>query len=453
MNIIIVGCGTVGDAICRTLVKEGHNITVIDKDAEALEDLANSCDVTGIIGNGVDVSLLRSAGAERADLLIAITLNDEINILSCLAAKKLGVKHSAARVRNPEYSEYIELMKSEMGLSFTINPELAAAKEIARVLRFPAASGIDTFAHGQVELAEFTVPDESPIAGQALLGLRESLGINFLICAVKRSDKVHIPGGNFVIESGDVLSIAAAESELNKFFKAAKGYKKPPKNVIIVGASKTTHYLSELLKSKGTKTNLTVIEHDHDKASALAENFSYNIIRADATKQGVLAAEGIEHADAFLALTDSDEENAIMSMYSSTFGVPKTVTMIRSLPYIDLFKNAGIETIISPGLMTVSYILRFVRGIANSQNASEIESLHKVMDDKTEALEFIVKNDVEGITGIPLKQLKKKSNTLLACIVRDGDIIIPSGEDIICRGDTVIVITQNTINSIKDIKL
>ena len=450
MNIILIGCGTVGNAICQGLVDEGHNVTVIDNNEGALTELCNSADVTGLFGNGIDITVLKTAGAEKADLLIAVTNEDEINLLSCHAAKTLGVKHSVARVRDPKFAEYIELMKNDMGLSFTINPELAAAKEISRILKFPSAAKMDSFSRGLADIAEFTVAPSSPLCGVPLSSLRSSISANFLVCAVSRGDETYIPSGDFVIEEGDKLAVVGSESELVKFFKEIKMYKRPIKNILAVGAGRTTYYLAELMKHG--KADLTVIENDEKKCESLAEAFSINIIKANAAKQNVLLEEGIESAEAFLALSDTDEENAIMSMYASSIQVPKVVTMIRSLPYVDFFKGAGIESIISPRSLTVAYILRFIRSLSNAQTAEEIEAMRRIMDDKIEATEFIVKENIDGITGLPLKSIRKKTSVLIACILRDGDAIIPSGEDMICRGDSVIIVTNKTINSLKDIK-
>lgn len=451
MNIIIVGSGTVGTAICAQLAKEGHAITVVDTDEAALTEISNVCDVTGLLGNGAEISVLREAGAARAHLVIAVTCEDEINILCCYAAKKLGAKQTIARVRNPEYSEYMQLMKNDMNLSLTINPELTAASEISRILRFPSAAKIDTFCHGLVELAEFTVTEGSYLNGCTLYDLREKTNIKFLVCCVKRGDEVIIPSGDFVINENDVLCVTASEEELTKFFKEAKSYKRPVKNMLIVGGGRTTYYLAELLKR--TKMSVTVIEKDKKLCHDIADQYRWTVINGDGTRQELLLEEGIERADAFLALSDVDEENAIISMYAKTKGVPKVVTMIRSLPYIDFFKGVGIESIVSPKSSTVGYILKFVRSLVKNDD-SDIESVHKLMDDKIEALEFTVKEHVDGVTNLALKDIKRKPGTLIACIVRYEKIIIPTGIDRILPGDRVIIVTSgSTINCIKDIKI
>ncbi len=450
MKIIIIGAGGVGTAICAQLALENHAITVIDKDRSTLTEVANAYDVTALLGNGADISVLKDAGASKADMLIAVTNEDELNILCCFAAKKLGTRHTVARVRNPEYSEFMNLMKDDINLSLTINPEYAVSKEIYRILRCPSAARLESFCGGLVDLAEFTVTENSALIGSSLFELREKLGIKFLVCSVKRGEAVYIPSGDFVISEGDILGVTADESEINKLFKAAGCYQKPVGELLITGGGRTTYYLAELLKKHNLNT--VVVERDRALCEALAAEFpSLTVINGNVTSQEILLEEGIRNADAFLALSAIDEENAIVSMFAKTVNVPKVVTMISSLPYIDLFSSVGIESIVSPKSSTVSYILRFVRSFAAS-DGSEIESLHKMMNGKTEALEFKINEAVAGITDIPLKKLKKKADCLVCCIVRDENVIIPSGNDSIQKGDTVVVISlEGKMNSIKDI--
>lgn len=450
MNIVIVGSGTVGAAISAQLAQEGHAITVVDQDEGALTELQNACDVFCVEGNGAEISVLRKAGAEKADLLIAVTCEDEINILCCAAAKKLGTQHTIARVRNPEYSELMHLMQEEMSLSLTINPELAAAREIYRMLRFPAAAKIDTCCRGRVELVEFTVANGSPLCGTSLFDLRGKLNIRFLVCSVLRNGKVYIPSGNFVIEGGDAICLTAPDEDMTRFFKAIGVYKQPVRDVLIVGGGRTTYYLEELLQ-KG-KIRSTVIEKNKTLCHELAEQYPCNVICDNGTKQELLLEEGLENADAFLALSDVDEENAIISMFAKTQRVKKVVTMITAMPYIDFFKGVGLESIVSPKSSTTAFILRYVRGMANTQEDSEIESLHKLMGGQAEALEFIVKEEISGLTDVPLKALKSRAGVLVACIMRGHEILFPAGDDMIKNGDTVIVVTTGgQMKSIKDI--
>jgi trk system potassium uptake protein TrkA len=439
MKIVIIGAGSVGSAICLQLAGEGHDLTIVDTDHAILTELSNTCDVFGVVGNGADVSVLRRAGAERADLLIAVTSGDEINILSCAAARKLGTAHTIARVRNPEYSGLMQLMKSEMNLSLTINPELAVAKQIYRMLRSPSAAKIDTFCRGRVELAEFVVSTDSILCGTTLNDLRAKINVRFLVCSVLRDGKAYIPSGLFRIEAGDVVCVTAPEDDLPLFFKALGIYRDPVRNVLIVGGGRTTYYLLSMLGRSKIRT--TVIERNKHLCRELAEQYGCTVICDNGTKQDLLREEGIENTDAFLALSSVDEENAIVSMYAKTVAKGKIVTNINAMSYIDLFKGVGLESIVSPQAATATDIIRYVRSMANAREASEIESLHRFMENRVEALEFNVKRNIDGITDIPLKKLRPRAGVLIACIVRRDRVIIPSGDDEIRSGDAVIIVT------------
>lgn len=448
MKIIIIGSGTVGTAICQQLVKEGHDVTVVEKNPDSLREISNTCDITAILGSSTDVDTLREAGAETADLIVAVTAMDEINILSCYAAKKLGAAHTIARVRNPEYSAFMNLMQSEINLSMTINPEYATAKEISRILKFPIAAKVDTFCGGRVEIAEFTVLADSPLCDLSLFDMREKFNIKLLVCGVRRGNEVYIPSGNFVIKKNDTICVSAADEELAKFFKLTAKNQRPIKNILISGGGRTTYYLAKLLGKNLSKT--TIIEKDLSLCEELCNEYDVDVINGDGTRQDILLEEGIEHADAFLALSNVDEENAIVSMYAKKIGVPRIVTMIRSLPYIDFFKDVGIDSIVSPKTSTVDYVLRFVRGMTDAKD-SGIESLHTMMDGKIEAVEFVIKESIEGLTDIPISQIQRIKNSLLACIVRGEQIIIPSGNDVIQTNDRIIILVTGSIKNIKDI--
>lgn len=448
MKIIVAGAGTVGSAICEQLVKEGHDVTVIDNNEASISEVSKSYDITAVMGSSVNIDVLCQAGAESADVLIAVTPMDEVNLLCCYAAKKLGTAYTAARVRNPEYTAFMDLMKTDMNLSLTINPEYAVAKKISRILKFPTASKVDTFCEGRVEIAEFTVFDSSPICNLSLLDLREKFNIKLLVCGVKRNDEVYIPSGNFIIRPGDTVCVTASEEELSKFLKIISGSRRPIKNILISGGGRTTYYLAKMLgKLIG---NTTIIEKDIAKCEELSRDLGIAVTHGDATRQELLLEEGLESADAFLALSDTDEENAIVSMYAKKLGVNRIITMIRSLPYIDFFHDVGIDSIVSPKSSTVDYILRLVRGMANAKD-SEIESIHRMMDGEIEAVEFIIKEKIDGLTDTPLMKIKRIKNSLIACIVRGENVIIPSGHDVIEKGDRVIVLVTGSIKNIKDI--
>ena len=449
MRIIIVGAGTVGTVICTRLAQEHHNITLIDHNVAVLNEMNTKFDVIGVEGNGASVSTLRKAGADKADLLIAVTNQDELNILCCASAKKLGTKHTIARVRNPEYSELMQMIKQDLNLSLTINPELAVAKEISRMLRFPFATKVDTCYHGRVELAELVIAEGSPLCGMTMAQLHVKLNLRFLICGVLRQGKAYIPKGDFILAAGDQVCVTAHDEELVNFFKAIGAYKHPVKDVLIVGGGRMTYYLLNHLQK--TKIRATVIEPDKTLCRGLAERFDCNVIRDDGTNQSVLKEEGIAKADAFLALSSEDEENAIVSLYAKTQGTKKIITLISAMQYVDLFKGMGLDGIVSPKYSTSNEILRYVRSLAVTKDI-EIESLHKLMEDNFEALECVIKEPVEGITGIPLKNLKLRRDVLIASIVHKDKIVIPSGNDKMESGDTVILFTTGVeINDIKDI--
>jgi len=452
MKIIIIGGGTVGASICSQLVQEGHDLTVVDTEQNILNEISNTCDIFGITGNGADVAVLKAAGAEKAELLIALTMSDEINILACAAAKKLGTEHTIARVRNPEYSELMHLLQNEMNLSLTINPDLAVAKAIYRIFRFPTAAKIDSLCHGTVEFAEFLITEDSKICGLELSNIQNMFKSNFLICAVLRGEHVYIPSGDFCLQENDTVCLVASEEDLPHLLKSIGLHKDPVRNVLIVGGGRTTYYLLSMLHH--TKIRTKIIEKDKKRCHELAEQYSCPVICDSGTKQELLLEEDLECVDAFLALSDSDEENVIVSMYAKTVAQGKIITRINSMTYAEIFKEIGLDGIVSPQHSTVSEIIRYVRSIANAHKdeSSEIESLHRFMDDRLEVLEFLIKKDIDSITGIPLRKLNFRKGVLITCIVRNNRIIIPSGNDRIFPGDKVIVVTpQGLMKGLKDI--
>lgn len=450
MKILIIGTGTVGSAICAELSDEGHDITTIDTDLQSVTELSNICDVFGIVGSGADVSVLKKADADKSDLVIAVTPSDEINLLSCAAARKLGARHTVARVRNPEYSELMQLMKHDMNLSMAINPELAAAKAIYRMLRYPSAAKVETFYRGKVELVEFAIPADSPACNRSLYELRSSTKCKFLVCGVLRGDEMYIPSGDFVLKAGDVIGLTAPDDELNRLFKLLGVFKHPIHDLLIVGGGRVSYYLAGLLQH--SKLDATIIEKDKSLCYELTEAFDCTVVNDDGTKQEVLLEAGIEKADAFIALNDRDEQNALISLYAKSCKVPKIISLIKELSYVDFYKDMGLESIITPKSITASDLVRYVRAMSQD-STSDIESLHKIMGGRAEALEFTVKGEIEGVTGIPLKKLRPRAGVLIACIIHNNKIIIPAGDDSIKTGDTVLVITAGeiTINSIKDI--
>ncbi len=450
MKIIIVGAGTVGTAICTQLATEGHNITLVDHNVAVLTELSNKLDIIGVEGNGASVSTLRKAGADKAELLIAVTNQDELNILCCASAKKLGTKNTIARVRNPEYNELMQMLRSDLNLSLTINPELAVAKEISRMLRFPFATKIDTCYRGRVELAEFVIGEGSPLCGTPLAQLHAKIGLHFLFCGVVRNGEAHIPKGDFVLAVGDKVCVTAPDDVMTQFFKAIGAYKNPVKDVLIVGGGRMTYYLLTFLQK--TKIRATVIEQDKYRCREIAEHFDCTVICEDGTKQSVLLEEGVAKTDAFIALSAEDEENAIVSLYAKTLNQNKIITLINAMQYVELFKGVGLDSIVSPKYSTSNEILKYVRSLELTKDI-QLESLHQLMDGRFEALEFMIKEPVEGVTNVPLKQLKIKQDILVATIVHKDKVIIPSGNDKFESGDTLILIAKGNhqIDDIKDI--
>ncbi len=449
MKVIIVGAGKIGVEICSQLANEQYEVTVIDTDAEVLQTLTNTMDVFAVVGSGISVSALKRANVSSCDLLIAVTASDALNVLCCGIAKRLGAKNTIARVRGPEYNELLSVMKNEWALSMTLNPERSVAREIARIVRFPSVAKIETFVKGRVDIAEFKISSSNPLCGVSLFELRRLYKYKVLICTVRRGKEVIIPTGNFTLQADDIISVTGADRDIELFLRAIGAYKKRIKNMVVVGGGAIAYYLIEALKDSGM--NITVIEKDHDRALWLSEQFeAITVICGDGADQEMLIGEGLETADAFVALTGIDEENAIISMYAMQLGVEKVITKIDRQNFADLASGVGLESVVSPKGITASNVLRYARGMHNSGD-SEIETLHKIANNSTEAMEFIIREESE-VTNIELKDLKLKNGTLIACIIHGNQIIIPTGTDTIQVGDTVIVVTTNAhINNIKDI--
>ncbi len=451
MKIVVVRDGKVGYTLTSQLLQEGHDIVVIDNNPDVLEDSLEKLDVMVVDGNGATLKTQTEADVANSDLLIAATSADEVNILCCLLAKKLGCRHTICRVRNPEYSQSIQFMREDFGLSMTVNPELAAAREIFRMLQFPSFLKRDAFAKGRVEIVEFKISAESALVGRKLEKLSDILkGVKVLVCAVERGDDVYIPDGSFVFEANDKITVTAPRSELVKLIKALKVSNQKIKDVIIIGGSRIAVYLSDDLIKSGV--NVKIIEQNMDKCRQLSERLpNAVIIHGDGTLQDFLISEGIEETDAVVSLTNIDEENLIISMYADHCGVSKTVTKIDRTEYIHLFRDKGIGSVVCPKMLTSYEIIRYVRAMENTTGGS-VKTLHRIVDEKVEALEFAATHNTKHL-GEPLKKIKLKSNILIACINRMGRIIIPSGNDYISAGDTVIVVTtaDRKFNDINDV--
>lgn len=450
MKIIIVGCGKVGTTLAEQLNRENHDITLIDTNEEAIQNISDSADVMGVTGNGAVYQVQMEAGIQDADLLIATTNSDELNMLCCLIAKKAGNCHTIARIRNPEYSSEIRYIREELNLSLAINPELAAAREIARLLRFPSAIKIEPFAKGRIELLKFLIPEHSLLNDMRVMDVVNRLKSNVLICVVERGNDVVIPDGNFVMKKGDKISFIASHQESADFFKKVGVDNNIVKSAMFVGGGKLTHYLCRLLED--TKIKIKIIERDEERCRQLSELLpKAMIIHGDGTDEQLLLEEGIRQTEAFASLTGFDEENIMLSLYASSQSKAKLITKVNKIAFENVINSLNIGSLIQPKMLTAEIILQYVRAMQNSMGSSNIETLYKIAADKAEALEFRVKEG-SPILGIPLEKLKLIDNLLVACINRGGTIITPRGKDTVEAGDTVIVVTTHTgLNDLTDI--
>ena len=448
MKIIIVGDGKVGITLTEFLSQEGHDITVIDRNPKVIDNVVNAYDVMAISGNGANYDILVEAGAERADLLIAATSSDELNILSCLMAKKIGTKHTIARVRNPEYAQQLQFIREELGLSMVVNPEFEAARDISRILRFPSAIALDCFSKGRVELAEIKLPERGYLAGHRLSELYTICKEKILICAVQRGEEVFIPDGNFVLRAGDKIHITGSHSALAAFFKAIGMFKEKSKHVIVVGGGKIAYYLARHLAE--SHVDVKIIEQDEERCTHLSEVLPRaTVICGDGTDQMTLIEEGIADCDACVALTGIDEENIIVSLYAQSLGVDKVISKIDRLSFVDMVESFGLDSFISPKAITANRIVRYVRAMQDSGDSS-IKTLYKIVNNQVEALEFSIREET-FYTNVPFKDLRTKDGMLFAAIIRKGRVIIPGGSDHLEAGDSVIIVT-NECGRVKNIE-
>ena len=438
MNIIIVGCGRVGQTLASQLNEEGNNITVIDVSADSVNDVAARYDVMGLVGNGATYTVQKEAGIDSADLLIAVTGSDELNLLCCLIAKKNGKCQTIARVKNPIYSAEASYFKDELGLAMVINPEHATAKEISRVLRFPSAIKIETFAKGRVELLKFRLPENSPLVGMSVKDTVMKLHCDVLVCTVERGDDAYIANGDLVFEGRDVISIIASPKNAQDFFKKIDYKTHAVKNVMVVGGGDTTHYLCDILQKSGI--SIKVIEKNAERCQELCGKWKdVAVVHGDASDKEILLEEGIESTGAFVALTGLDEENILLSLYAKSVSDTKLVTKINRVDYDDVVRHLDLDSTVYPKAITADFIVRYARAMKNTMGGN-VETLYNFISGKVEASEFIVKEN-SPITGIPLSQLEFKENVLVAAILRDNTVLIPRGYDVIMPGDAVVIVS------------
>ncbi len=450
MKIIIVGGGKLGSALAESLSREAHDITLIDNDENALRRASDTLDVLCVKGNGASLSALREAGAAEADLVITTSGMDEINMICSLAAKRLGAKYTIARIRDVGYTSELATFKKELDIDSVINPELATAVEISQLLRFPPACDVEVFFRGRVELAGFTVQESDFFVGTALSGLPPHIkNLSVLFCAVERQGRVLIPDGAFTPQSGDTVYLIGKPPSLQSFFRVLGRYVPSIRSAFIVGGSRIAHYLAVILNKMDVAVKL--VEENEARCRTLAEALPHSLILCgDGTDQELLEVEHFTGSDAFVALTGRDEDNLILSLYARQRGIGRVVAKSSRPNYLSIAHNAGLESIVSPKLITVSYILRLVRALQSTEG-SAMTALYRIAGGKAEALEFTAGVSTPGL-GTPLKDLKLKKGILIAAISHEGKVIIPEGSDCIYASDSVIIISQgHIITDINDI--
>ena len=418
MKIIIVGCGKVGTTLVEQLVKEGHDITIVDKNAKKIQELSSLYDIMGIVGNGASFSIQQDAGIENADLIIAVTESDELNLLCCTLAKRVAKCSAIARVRTPDYSKEIVYLREKLGLAMVINPELEASREASRILCLPTALEVNTFANGQAELIKYKIPEGNP-------------------------------SGDFTMKKNDVISFCTQRNFSRTFFEDLSVKTNQVKNTMIIGGGKAAYYLAKRLIGMGI--NVKIIENDRQRCEDLSVLLPKAIIiNGDGTDEELLKEEGIEYAESFVALTGIDEENILLTLHARQVSNAKTITKINRINFKDVISRLDLGSVVYPRYITSEAIIAYVRA-KNESGDSNIETLYHLFDHRVEAIEFKVDQESE-VTGTPLQALDLKRHLLVAFINRNGKIIIPSGQDTIERGDTVMVVTTHTgFNDITDI--
>lgn len=440
MKIVIIGLGAIGKTILKSLSGEDHTITIIDESKSKIEELIEKYDVYGVVGNGACMDIQKEANVGESDLVIVLTRSDELNMLACLVAKKIGAKNTIARVRNPDYAKQIRAMKDDLGISMIVNPERETANEIFNLINLPSVAQIERFAKGRALLVEIVVKQGSTLIGETLESLGKKLTTKVLICAVQRGEEVTIPSGNFVIEAGDKIHITSDSKTLADFLREVNLTSSRLKNIMIVGGGRIGFYLADALSKRNYAVKL--IEENMEDCEELAEFLpKVTVVYGNGTQHDLLIEEGIEAMDAFVALTDIDEENMIVSLFANKKKVKKTVTKIKNPELYGMLDELGINTNVSPNQIVASRIISYIRALANSIG-SNVLTLYQLVNNQVEALEFVAKKQ-EKFYDKPMKELKIKENCLIACIIRKNEVIIPNGDSEIKLGDNVVVVTTH----------
>ena len=443
MKIIVVGCGKVGSALTRQLSEEGHDVSVIDVNQQVVNEVSSSCDVIGVVGNGGSHAVQKEVGVEDADLMIAASDSDELNLLCCLIAKKAGNCSTIARVRSPIYNSEIGFIREELGLSLAVNPEYAAAIEASRLLKFPSAIKIEPFARGHIELLKFPVIEGSALNGRTLAEISGSARGDVLVCAVERGPNhdVTIPDGSFKLQTGDTISVVASGKNARSFVEKVGLKSRSVANCMIIGGGTICFYLAKILLESNIR--VTIIDKDPRRCKMLSDELpEANVICGDAANQKVLLEEGIENCESFVSLTGMDEENIFLSLYARRASKKdvKLITKINRINYDDIIGDMNLGSILNPQHIVAEYIVRYVRAMENSIG-SNVETLYNIIEGKAEALEFLIQAG-SPVIGIPLSRLPLKKGVLIACIYRNRQVIIPKGQTMIEVDDRVIIVTK-----------
>ena len=448
MEIVIAGGGKVGETISEELTREGHDIVLIEIKAGRLEQIINKIDITGLAGDGAEIDNLVEAGVQDCDMFIAVTAEDETNIISAIIAKELGAKYTIARVRDPKYTNHIEFVRESLGINMVINPELEAARHISRILEYPETLRIEQFEKGRVSMVELVIKENGPLIDTPLVQFRENYG-DVLICAITRDYETIIPSGDTVLRKGDHLYVTGAQSDISRFYQKA-GYKEEKiDSTLIIGGGGVTYNLLNLLKDKDM--DIKVIEIKEEKAIDLSYEFpDVVVIKGDGTDQDFLDEERIRSFDSVLSLTGIDEENIVNSLYALSIGINKVITKVSRTGLLKILGNIDLQSIVTPKQLITNKILRFVRSISNT-TVSNVEELVRIADNEVETLQFLVKA-TSRVVGVKLKDLDTKDELLVAYIIRGDDLIYPSGEDEILEGDHVLIVTKHkSFDDIDDI--
>ncbi len=450
MNIIIIGAGKLGTGLAKSLSNEDHDITIVDINKEKVERIVEKLDVQGICGSGTHLNDLKEAKVNHADVVVATTLSDENNILSCLISKKLGAKNTIARVRNPEYNAQFDFMRNELGISLMINPDYSAALEISRMIQFPYVMNIESFANGNIDMAEFKITEDSKLCDSKIVDISSLTKANMIICAVERKDEVYIPNGDFVVRAGDKVHVTGAHNEFEKIEKVfVKSVKRSIKNVMIIGCSRVGIYLADILVSMGK--NVVIIVKNRDKCKKIFDMVpDATVINADANDHDALNENAISKMDAVITLTNTDEVNFLVSLYAKKINVRKTITKINNINLEKMLDDLGLDSKINVSDISVDMITQYVRARRNV-SSSYMRTLYKLVDGKVEATEFIA-GDKTSFIGKPLSKIKLKKGVLIAAINRNNKIIFPNGNDAVQNNDLVIVVSkEKRINSLNDV--